>query len=273
MSDQRPRSEFTDVDHAQNPADYLHMLDAQRAMPFIQQYKQHVRVLLDLYPGLQVLDAGTGTGEDAQEMAKLVTPGGQVVGLDFSQIMIDEAKRRMQDSSLPLRFVQGDIQHLPFENAAFDRCYADRIFIHLPDPHLAIAELVRVIRPGGKILIAEGDPESQVLDSPYPDVTRRFFRFRNDGMRQPDIAHRLYALFMDAGLLDVQVEPLARLTTDYEMIRPVAHYIEGMRTAQSCGVVTAEEAEQWILSLEEGMRTGRFFHAIMWFITSGRKPG
>lgn len=272
MSDHRPRSEFTDVDHAQNPTDYLHMLDAQRAMPFIEQYKQRVRELLDLHPGLQVLDAGTGTGEDAQEMAKLVVPGGQVVGLDFSQIMIEEAERRVQDASLPVRFVRGDIQRLPFEPATFDRCYADRLFIHLPDPQLALAELVRVTKPGGLILIAEGDHESQVLDSPYPEVTRRFFRFRNDGMRQPGIAHRLYALFQEAGLLDVQVEPLARLTTDYEMIRPVAHYIEGMRTAQEYGVVTAEEAEQWILSFEENMRTGRFFHAMMWFITAGRKP-
>ena len=99
-----------------------------------QQYKQRVRALLDLHPDQQVLDAGTGTGEDAQEMAKLVAPGGQVVGLDLSQIMIDEAKFRIQDPSLPLHFVRGDIQHLPFENATFDRCYADRIFIHLPDP-------------------------------------------------------------------------------------------------------------------------------------------
>jgi len=271
VSDQRPRSEFTDVDHAQSPADYVHMLDAQQSVPFIQQYKQRVRTLLDLHPGQQVLDAGTGTGEDAQEVAKLVAPGGQAVGLDVSQIMIDEAKHRLQDRSLPLRFVQGDIQHLPFETAIFDRCYADRIFIHLPDPRAALAELVRVTRPGGLILLAEGDHETQVLDTPYPEVTRRFFRFRNDGMRQPGIAHRLYGLFQEVGLEDVQVEPLARLTTDYEMIRPVAHYIEGMRTAQSCGVVTAEEAEQWILFLEEAMRTGRFFHAIMWFITMGRK--
>src|SRR5207302_8109355 len=126
MSDQRPRSEFTDVDHAQSPADYVRILDAQRSIRFIQQYKQRVRALLDLHPGQQVLDAGTGTGEDAQAMATLVAPGGQVVGLDMSQIMIDEAKRRVQDPSLPLRFVQGDIQHLPFEQATFDRCYADR---------------------------------------------------------------------------------------------------------------------------------------------------
>lgn len=272
MSEQRPQSEFTDVDHAQKPADYVQMLDAQRSMPFMQQYKQRVRALLDLRPGLQVLEAGTGTGEDAQEAAKLVAPDGQVVGLDMSRVMIDEAKRRVQDTNLPVRFVQGDIQHLPFEDASFDRCYADRIFIHLPDPQLALAELVRVTKPGGKILIVEGDHETQVLDTPYPELTRRFFRFRNDGMRQPGIAHQLYALFKEAGLLDVQVEPLARLTTDYETIRPVAHYIEGMKSARDYSVVTAEEAEQWIQYLEEAMQTGRFFHAIMWFITSGRKP-
>jgi ubiquinone/menaquinone biosynthesis C-methylase UbiE len=273
MSDPRPRSEFTDIDHAQYPADYLHMLDAQRSMPFMQQYKQRVRALLDLHPGQHVLDAGAGTGEDAQQVAKLVAPGGHVVGLDLSQIMIDEARRRVQDPSLPLRFMQGDIQHLTFADATFDRCYATGVFIHLPDPHLALTELVRVTRPGGKLLIAEGDHETQVLDSPYPDVTRRFLRFRNDGMRQPGIAHHLYALFKDAGLLDVQVEPLTRLTTDYEMIRSVAHYIEGMQLAQSCGIVTAQEAEQWILSLDEAIRTGRFFHAMTWFITAGRKPG
>ena len=272
MSDSRPHSEFTDVDSAQNPADYVQMLDAQQAVPFIRQYKQRVRGLLDFRAGQRVLDAGTGTGEDAQEMARLLAPDGEVVGLDLSQIMIDEAKRRLQDASLRVHFVQGDIQQFPFEDASFDRCYADRIFIHLPEPQLAVAELARVTKPGGKILIAEGDHESQVLDSPYPDVTRRFFRWRSDGMCQPDIAHRLYALFQDAGLQDVQVEPLARLTTDYATIRPVAHYIEGMKSAERCGVVTAQEAEQWILSLEEAMRTGRFFHAILWFLTIGRKP-
>jgi hypothetical protein len=45
-----------------------------------------------------------------------------------------------------------------------------------------------------------------------------------------------------------------------------------MRTAQEYGVVTAAEAEQWISALEKAMRTGRFFHVILWFITIGRKP-
>ncbi len=271
MESRRPHSEFSDVDNAKIPADYVKMLDAQRFMPFNRQYKQRLRDLLELHPGLQVLDAGAGTGEDAQEVAKLVAPGGQVVGSDFSQIMTDEANRRIQDPDLPLRFMQADIHHLPFADSVFDRCYADRVFLHLAEPQIALAELIRVTKSGGKIGIADGDHETQVLDTPYPDVTRRFFRFRNSGMRQPDIGHRLYGLFKQAGITDIQVEPLTRVTTDYELIRPFAHFIEGMRLAQEHKVVTAEEAEQWIAFLEEAMRTERFFHAMTWFIVIGRK--
>ena len=122
------------------------------------------------------------------------------------------------------------------------------------------------------LYVVDGDHETQVLDTSYPGVTRRFFRFRNDGLRQPDIAHHMYGLFKEVGISDVRIEPLTRITTDYREMEPVAHFIEGMEHAQSHGVVTAEEAEQWIAFLQEAVRTERFFHAITWFITVGRKP-
>lgn len=272
MKQSGPHSEFSDVDNAKIPFDYVKMLDAQRFTPFNRQYKQRLRTLLELHPGLQVLDAGAGTGEDAQEVTKLIAPGGQVVGADFSQTMTDEANQRIQDFGLPLRFMQADIHHLPFEEGIFDRCYADRVFLHLAEPQIALAELVRVTKSGGKIAIADGDHETQVLDTPYPDVTRRFFRFRNSGIRQPDIGHRLYGLFKQAGITNIQVEPLTRMTTDYELIRPFARFIEGMKLAQEHEIVTAEEAGQWIAFLEDAMRTGYFFHAMTWFIVIGRKP-
>jgi hypothetical protein len=91
-------------------------------------------------------------------------------------------------------------------------------------------------------------------------------------MRQPDIGHRLYALFKDAGLIEVQVEPLTQVITDYETVRAVSHLMEGMRLAQQCAVVTAEEAERWILHLEEAIRTEQFFMSMASFITVGCKP-
>jgi hypothetical protein len=72
--------------------------------------------------------------------------------------------------------------------------------------------------------------------------------------------------FRDAGVTDIQVEPIPRVTTDYELLRPVAHYAEGMRTAERWGVVTSQEADAWIRALEQAIQTGRFFHAMLWFI-------
>jgi len=69
-------------------------------------------------------------------------------------------------------------------------------------------------------------------------------------MRQPGVAHRLHALFQDAGVTDIQVEPIPRVTTDYELLAPMAHYAEGMRTAASWGAVTSQEADAWIYALE-----------------------
>ena len=235
MSTQRPRSEFTAVDQAGMPHAYVDCMDFQHHAAFVQQYKTRARDLLDLQPGQHVLDAGAGTGEDARALATYVGSTGQVVGLDLSQTMLEVAKQRSQGLDLPLRFCQADLHHLPFADATFDRCYADKTFQHLLHPRQALSELVRVLKPGGRLVVVDPDHETHVLDSPYPEVTRRFFRFRSDGLRQPGIAHQQYALFQEAGLRAVTVEPLTWVTTDYETIRPVSSFVEGMRLAQGPG--------------------------------------
>ena len=63
---------------------------------FILLYKQQVRMLLDIHPGQQILEVGAGTGQDTQEVAKVVGPSGQVVGLDFSQMMVGVVQQRSQ---------------------------------------------------------------------------------------------------------------------------------------------------------------------------------
>lgn len=272
MHKQHPKSDFTHVDRANAPERYVQCMDFQHGTAFVQQYKQHVRLLLDILPGQHILDAGCGTGADAQELAKLLGPEGQVIGLDFSQTMIDVASHRSQQAPSPVSFLQGDLHQLPFEDNIFDRCYADKTFQHLPNPGQALLELVRVTKPGGRLVIVDPDHDTHVLDTPYPEITRRFFRFRNQGIQQPDIAHRQYALFQEYGLKDVVVEPLTWVTTDYETIRPLSNFIEGMRLAQQQEIVTDSDAVVWIAYLEDAMRAGRFFHAVTYFITTGCKP-
>lgn len=267
-----PRTDFTDVDKAKNPEGYVQCMEFQHGTAFVQMYKQRARLLLDIQPGQQILDAGCGGGQDSLEIARLAGQDSQIIGLDLSQTMLDSAQLQVQATHLPIIFRQGDLQQLPFANNTFDRCYADKTFQHLPDPRHALTELIRVTKPGGRLVIVDPDHDTHVLDTPYPELTHRFFRFRASGIRQPDIAHRMYALFQEFGLTNTVVEPLTWVTTDYKTIQPLSRFIEGMRLAQEHQIVTAEEADHWIAYLEAAIQSGRFFHAVTYFITTGCKP-
>lgn len=99
-----------------------------------------------------VLDAGCGTGRLTTPLAKLrVTP----IGVDVDPNMLSIAARR-----LPGRCLRATIEHLPFPNATFDLAIAVTVLDFVADPTAAVAELVRVTRPGGRIVIGALNPHS-----------------------------------------------------------------------------------------------------------------
>ncbi len=272
MGERLPKAGFTDVDREADPHYYVGCLDRQRAGEFNRAYKRRTFELLDIRPGHRVLDVGCGTGDDALEMAELVGADGKVVGIDYSRTMVEEARKRGRVSSLPVEFLQGDAHRLPLPDGGFDRCRADKTFQHLPDPERALSEMIRVTRRGGRLLVVEPDHETLVIDTPYEDVTRRFLAFRSDTLAQGDIAHRLYGMFKEFGLADVAVEAATQVSTEYEATNRVMRFDGGVRVAQEHGAVTGEEADGWVAYIEEAAREGRFFCALTYFITIGRKP-
>src|SRR4051794_14317004 len=94
-------SYFSNVDQSQNPAMAVAFLDKMSADNRIKKLKQSLHQLMDPKPGSRLLDAGCGTGLDVQDLARMVGPGGQVTGLDYSQSLVDEAKRRAEGLNLP----------------------------------------------------------------------------------------------------------------------------------------------------------------------------
>jgi len=97
-----------------------------------------------LGPGSAVLDNGCGTGHLIERLGDA-----QVIGLDLSGGMLRQARKR---SSL---LVQGDSQRLPLADAQFDLVIARSLLHHLPDPRRGIAEMHRVLKPGGQIVMAD----------------------------------------------------------------------------------------------------------------------
>lgn len=269
MSESSIRPAFTDVDRSSDPHQAVKLLDAQHGSDFIFDMEQRALQWLDVQPGQHILDAGCGTGKQTQVFANLAGVEGSTMGLDFSATMVTEAVKR-NSSVTSASYIQGDIHQLPFAGAQFDRCYAERVFQHLPDPQQALRSLMRVTKPGGKIVILEPDHEMVTIDTPYHEVNRRFIEWRCNTFRAGWVAHQLYGWFKMLGVSDVAVELVPVVFTDYAIRSRVAPYLEEIRIAAQQGVVTEAEANAWCDFLEAAIRACRFLSTQLHVITVAR---
>src|SRR5271166_662951 len=109
-------------------------------------------------PGSRVLDVATGTGDLALELAGRVSPGGEVVGSDFAEGMLERARAKAAAaarSGVRPRFEWGDALALPYDSGAFDAAtvgFGARNFENLGR---GLAEMARVVRPGGRVVVLE----------------------------------------------------------------------------------------------------------------------
>jgi SAM-dependent methyltransferase len=106
-----------------------------------------------LHPEMTVADIGTGTGFVATGLAPLVR---QVVAVDGSAAMLEAAQRNLSGlANVTTRLADGAA--LPFEDGSLDAVFTNMYLHHCPDPQAAIAEMVRVLRPGGRLVITDLD--------------------------------------------------------------------------------------------------------------------
>ncbi len=143
-----------------------------------------------------VLEVGCGTGIITGEIARLT--GASVVGLDIEAGMLEVARRSAGDVLL----VQGDAHSLPFPEQTFDTALCHYLLLWVADPAQAVAEMARVVRPGGRVLAcAEPDYGGRV---DYPPELLRLGYLQADGLRlqgaNPEIGRQLGEFFSAAGL-------------------------------------------------------------------------
>jgi ubiquinone/menaquinone biosynthesis C-methylase UbiE len=110
---------------------------------------------LDLKRGDRVLDVACGTGQLAVELARRVVPSGSVIGVDAAEEMVARATAISIRTGLPVSFQTASAQGLPFPEATFDAVTCTLAIHHLADPAHAVEEMLRVLRPGGRLLIAD----------------------------------------------------------------------------------------------------------------------
>lgn len=248
------------VDDTTDPGFFVRFLDLTRA-PLLNAMRaapERFRQAHLLERGLRVLDVGCGSGHFTQWFAEMVGPEGHVTGLDASQVLLDEAGRRARGLGLPLEYVRGDAHHLPFADGTFDRGYASLVLEHLEDPARALAELVRVTRRGGHVIVTANDFEDPELTQRLDPVSRQVQEVLRRTFRHGQLARRLPELFFKSpGLRGVRVEEVRQA---FEHLNPVVRdMIQGsVDRAVAEGKVTAAEGREHLATLERQDAEGRF---------------
>lgn len=129
----------------------------------LQEMRRRVIALAGVRPGEHVLDVGCGTGTLALDAQRRVGGAGRVVGVDPSPQQIGRAQAKAARRHVGVEFQVGVIERLPFPDQTFDVVFSTLMMHHLPDPlkRQGLAEIARVLKPGGRLVIADFAPKKE----------------------------------------------------------------------------------------------------------------
>jgi ubiquinone/menaquinone biosynthesis C-methylase UbiE len=260
---------FSNLDTADEASEYITYLEQSGEL--LRQFSRARYTLLNLCSGDQVIDVGCGLGDNAREIAALVAPRGKVVAIDSSASMVAQARRRSQELDLAVEFAPGDAHQLQFADDRFAACWCERVLQHLSDPNRAIAEMVRVTRPGGRLVVFEPDHATLVIDAEDRATTRAMVMALADGIRSSWIGRSLYALFKSNGLENVTIIPTPIVSFSLSDTNTLLRLDATAKAAVERGLIGEQAAAQWFADLNQRQTSGRFFGCLLCFTAMGQK--
>ncbi|MBW6467063.1 MAG: methyltransferase domain-containing protein [Brevefilum sp.] len=125
----------------------------------------------ELRPGEDVVDVGSGAGIDSLIAARMVAPGGEVIGVDMTPVMVEKASQAAQEAGLDnITFRQGYGEELPVDDAWADVVISNGVLNLMPDKTAGLQEMVRVLKPNGRLQIGDILVQKEVPLSAKRDI-------------------------------------------------------------------------------------------------------
>ena len=193
------------------------------SMGMHRAWKAYTVAVAAVQPGMQVLDIAGGTGDLARAFASRAGPTGRVVLTDINEAMLRTGRDRLLDQGLVLPTAACDAEHLPFADASFDLVSVAFGLRNMTHKEAALAEMCRVLRPGGRLLVLEFSRPAEPLRKAYDWYSftlmpllgkliakdSQSYRYLAESIRMHPDQAALKALMQASGFAHVDVHNLA----------------------------------------------------------------
>jgi SAM-dependent methyltransferase len=259
-----PSTGFEAVDDQPDVSMLLSAMDETAQWEATKKLRAWEREQLSLRSGQRLLDVGCGLGDAARALSVDLGDRGEVVGIDGSEVMLAEARVRAADATCRIRFTVGDAGALDEPDASFDAVRSERMLQWVPDPARAVAEMARVLRPGGLVCLTDSDWSTLDFDVGDPDIARRVRdTFGVDRRRQTTVGGRLRSLAEAAGLVPLAEASATQVWSSWDpdaSPRPDG-WVRMVVMAESmveAGQLATDEVDRFVKTAEAAARQGRF---------------
>jgi arsenite methyltransferase len=230
--------------------------------PDVVAQRCQVLKALALKRGERVLDVGTGPGLLAYDMAISVGPEGNVCGIDISEDMLAISRKRCAEQPWT-EFQRSDATHLPYPDDAFDVAVSTQVYEYVADVPAALAELYRVMRPGGRVLILDTDYASLVIHSEDPARMERVLSAWSEHFIHAGLPRTLSGHLRDAGFTIWQRDVIPMFNPEYHentygkrLLGIMASFVVGRRG------VSQQQTDAWLGEFADLGKQGKFFFSL-----------
>ena len=231
-----------------------------------------VRAALGASPGELILDLGCGPGFYCAELLDEVGPDGRIVGLDGSPKMLALAARRCEGHD-NVEFHEADATSLPVEDARFDAALCVQVLEYVPAVSASLAELHRVLRPGGRIVVWDVDWATVSWHSADSGRMARVLAAWDEHLVHASLPRTLAPAMRAAGFEKVEMKAHSFATAVFNAdsygaatVPLIAGFVPGR------GGVDEQEARAWETEQRELGERGEFYFACLQFCFTGTRP-
>lgn len=230
-----------------------------------------------LRDGMAVLELGSGPGFITRQLLELL-PNSTITCLEIDPELVRQAEQHLTDNQRRrVQFVAGSVMDIQLEANQFDVAYARYLFQHLPDPIGAARQFLRVLKPGGKLIVHDiDDALSGLFDPPLPElplIVEQFGRAQASHGGNRQIGRRLWRMLEDAGFGALDLDVIASHSGAVG-VAPFLRQLDPDRlhSLVAAGLLSAETLEQFRRSQQRLATAPEPFALWLSLLVCGEKP-